>query len=221
MEKEITGIVIKKTAIHEYDAFVKVLSKEGIVDLYCKGVNKPESKNRNALNLLDVSNFEIFIPKYNQFNHRLKRATLIKQFPYDSNLLNIQTQLLHWFNLIKSENCELLIDWYIELNKYWKTNKDYKIYTFLLFKILQAEGINPYLNGCVECNKTDDIVSFVLYKGGYLCQKHAINQRIMNVGILKSLFYLDKTFELYVSNVSHEDNKIILKLITEYLTELI
>ncbi|AWX69633.1 DNA repair protein RecO [[Mycoplasma] anseris] len=220
-EIETIGIILSKKSINDYDENICVLTNEGIEWIFCKGVRKITSKNSNALNILSIANLELIISKYPNLNKRLKRASLITAFPIDVNMAKIQEKLLYFFKRIRSKNCQILIEWYLELAKLFNQNKDNKIITFLLFKILQIEGINPRLDGCVECGNTKQIVDFAFYKGGYLCRKHTINQSIMNVNILKSLFYLDKTFELYASNVSHEDNKTILKLITEYLTELI
>ena len=98
----ITGIVIAKHQCNDFDEVLEIITSEGKKTIFAPGIRKIESKNRNALNLLDYSSFEIFTSNQNiKLLPRLKKASLIKQFLVDINLINFKNELLLFLNKLK------------------------------------------------------------------------------------------------------------------------
>ena len=65
-------------------------------------------------------------------------------------------------------------------------------------------GIKPNLKHCVNCKKTNDIVTISSYKGGYICKNCVGNEYIYNIKTLKliNMFYyinLEKINKIDVS----------------------
>lgn len=61
----ITGIVIAKHQCNDFDEVLEIVTSDGKKTIFAPGIRKIESKNRNALNLLDYSSFEIFASNQN------------------------------------------------------------------------------------------------------------------------------------------------------------
>ena len=104
-----------------------------------------------------------------------------------------------------------------KLTKLVDSNKDIKILNYLLFKLLETEGIAPYMQGCVECKAKTNLVDFKFYKGGFLCHFHSEDS--LDHELLTSLFYLSKSFEEFDVNTSFLVAKKIKEMIITYLRE--
>ena len=96
-----------------------------------------------------------------------------------------------------------------KLTKLVDSNKD--------IKLLETEGIAPYMQGCVECKAKTNLVDFKFYKGGFLCHLHSEDS--LDHELLTSLFYLSKSFEEFDVNTSFLVAKKIKDMIITYLRE--
>ena len=200
IEKNIKALILKKEPQGEFNEILTILTSKGKLKIFAPGVRKLDSKNRNNINLLDISELEIIdSQKSNVLFYRLKRASLVQQFPINLNTLYIWEDLLN------------------KLTKLVDSNKDIKILDYLLFKLLETEGIAPYMQGCIECKAKTNLVDFKFYKGGFLCHLHSEDS--LDHELLTSLFYLSKSFEEFDVNTSFLVAKKIKEMIITYLRE--
>ena len=205
----ITGIVIKKTPYNEYNEILTILTKEGKKTLFAPGVRKIESKNRFSINLLDYSEFEIF---------NLKKASLIIQFPFEINELSFRDELLFFVNKLPLTNASNFINSYSKLSKLLNQNMDNKIFTYFLYMLLKDEGINPKMDGCVECGNKNHLIDFKFHKGGFLCDNHSND--ILGKEKLIALYNLSISFEQFSANTSFAIALDLKRTIIEYISEL-
>ena len=133
----ITGIVISKHQCNDFDEVLEILTSDGKKTIFAPGIRKIESKNRNALNLLDYSSFEIFTSNQNiKLLPRLKKASLIKQFLVDINLINFKNELLLFLNKLKLSKANNFLIAFNNLSNLLNQNMDNKIFTYLLYMLL-------------------------------------------------------------------------------------
>ena len=218
IEKNIKALILKKEPQGEFNEILTILTSKGKLKIFAPGVRKLDSKNRNNINLLDISELEIIdSQKSNVLFYRLKRASLVQQFPINLNTLYIWEDLLNILNKIMLNNPLQFLNSFSKLIKLVDSNKDIKILDYLLFKLLETEGIAPYMQGCVECKAKTNLVDFKFYKGGFLCHLHSEDS--LDHELLTSLFYLSKSFEEFDVNTSFLVAKKIKDMIITYLRE--
>ena len=218
IEKNIKALILKKEPQGEFNEILTILTSKGKLKIFAPGVRKLDSKNRNNINLLDISELEIIdSQKSNVLFYRLKRASLVQQFPINLNTLYIWEDLLNILNKIMLNNPLQFLNSFSKLTKLVDSNKDIKILDYLLFKLLETEGIAPYMQGCVECKAKTNLVDFKFYKGGFLCNLHSEDS--LDHELLTSLFYLSKSFEEFDVNTSFLVAKKIKDMIITYLRE--
>lgn len=218
IEKNIKALILKKEPQGEFNEILTILTSKGKLKIFAPGVRKLDSKNRNNINLLDISELEIIdSQKSNVLFYRLKRASLVQQFSINLNTLYIWEDLLNILNKIMLNNPLQFLNSFSKLTKLVDSNKDIKILDYLLFKLLETEGIAPYMQGCVECKAKTNLVDFKFYKGGFLCHLHSEDS--LDHELLTSLFYLSKSFEEFDVNTSFLVAKKIKDMIITYLRE--
>ena len=216
----ITGIVIAKHQCNDFDEVLEILTSDGKKTIFAPGIRKIESKNRNALNLLDYSSFEIFASNQNiKLLPRLKKAILIKQFLVDINLINFKNELLLFLNKLKLSKANNFLIAFNNLSKLLNQNMDNKIFSYLLYMLLKDEGINPKMDGCIECNSKEHLIDFKFYKGGFLCENHSDD--ILGKEKLIALYNLSISFEKFANNISFVIALEIKNMLIEYLSEYI
>ncbi|TPE57442.1 DNA repair protein RecO [[Mycoplasma] falconis] len=212
------AIILKKTPYYDYDELITCLTNEGIKYYFCKGVRKSSSKNRFALNLLNLVNLTLLYKEDINSNLVLKTATLIKEFNYQSYLSNTYETLIRLFNSLRLNNLDVILSSYEKVLPYFE-KRNFVAMSYLCFQVLKVMGLLPQLEHCVECNNRDNIVDFNLYKGGFLCREHSNKQP--NLSFLKSIYYLSKSFDDYDLAVSNEEAKTILDLILNFIWQYI
>ena len=216
----INGIVIAKHQSNDFDEVLEILTSDGKKTIFAPGIRKIESKNRNALNLLDYSSFEIFTSNQNiKLLPRLKKASLIKQFPVEINLINFKNELLLFLNKLKLSKAKNFLITFNNLSNLLNQNMDNKIFAYLLYTLLKDEGINPKMDGCIECNSKEHLIDFKFYKGGFLCQNHSDD--ILGKEKLMALYNLSISFEQFANNTSFVITIEIKNMLIEYLSEYI
>lgn len=220
IEKTLKSIVIKHNEHSENNLIVTILTNEGKMQIYAPGVRKIDSKNRNAIGILDLSNLDLLSSeKSNNLLFRLKKANLICKFPYDVNAIEFKETLLYFLEKSMSNSYLPFIQLYEQLLPFLNQNKNTKILIYLLYKLLECEGIKPKFDGCIECGSQTHLVDFKFHKGGFLCNLHAEEE--LGKDNLMSLYYLSISFEKFEKNTSFQTAKFILKMLIQYLHECI
>lgn len=201
MEFELSGIVINKQNVNEFDEIISLLTNKGIQRIFCPGVNKTNSKNGPSILILNLVNCEVIKSETRNLLPRLKTASLIKNFPTDYRLLNIANDLKTFFSCLDNCNNINLIKEYGHCLDFILSKSD-KVEAYLLFLVVSSLGFKPNLNSCIECNNVENIVDFKLYKGGFLCSMHS-NIVNADVSLLRSWYWINKKFEQFDLNCSN------------------
>ncbi|ENY53980.1 Hypothetical protein MALK_3260 [Metamycoplasma alkalescens 14918] len=217
-EYEIEAIVLEIKNHQDNDAILKVLSENGIISLYAKGIQKPSSKNKLNLPILGVSSLEIIKSKFFNKINTLKRATLLANFPFNTTLQVIYNTTLMFLKKINNQQISHFLNKYKIFLKNVETNPN-QTFSYLLLALLEVFGFKPNFEHCVECNNKENIVDFEFYKGGFLCKEHS--QATKNIEFLKAIYWLNKDFYLFVKNFDENISIQINSMIIEVLNSII
>ena len=170
IEHKYTGFICNKVNYSDNDAIFNVLTKEGKKTFKARGVNKITSKNATSCNYFMISEF-LTSSKSENSNQTLKSSSVIKLYKecYDDLLLSSTYLCI----------CSLLDQLSDEINGYDIALKCFdklqeKVYplnvlNYFLKILTNALGYKANLNGCVSCGKKDNLISFSLESGGYIC----------------------------------------------------
>lgn len=198
MIKQIEGIIISTVDYKESSKILNILSiEEGMVGVLAKGSKRLKSKIAATSNVLT---YGIFHLKYNKGGIPLLLEVDVKdsfkyikkdffKMNYALFLLELSSQVYRYDTTKDIYN--LLIE------GLYKINDDYDpqvITNIIELKMLSYLGIKPVIDCCVNCRKTNDIVTISSYKGGFLCQKCVGNEPIFSIktlGLIRMLYYLD------------------------------
>ncbi len=181
MSDKIEGIVLSARDYREHDMILTVLTKEyGKQSLIARGLKKIKSKN--------LSSSQIFTHAYFYFHyhegstmhtlttsdiiqsHRVLREDLLKQ-----SIASIFCEICEMMENEQSEDIfHLLIESFHIL---MQTDNPYVIACLFMSCILQMQGIEPYVDGCVCCHRKQGICSISWKDGGFVCQ-HCYHPRM-------------------------------------------
>ena len=171
------GLVIKTIDYDDYDQIITILTHDDLLTFISKGTRKIKSKNRVALQLGNIIEAEIFQARLRGKVSKLKKATIIKQPPLEkSDTAKVWLLLIKYLKNLKEPNQELF-QAIVETYDYFGDKYNHYAKTYILFKYLNALGIKPNIEHCVECNRKDMINGFEFYKGGFTCSLHTDNER--------------------------------------------
>lgn len=198
MIKQIEGIIISTVDYKESSKIINILSiEEGMVGVLAKGSKRIKSKIATTSNVLT---YGIFYLKYNKGGMPLLLEVDVKNnFKYirkDFLKMNYAIFLLELASQVyRHDAIRDIYDLLIEgLNK---INDDYDsqiITNIIELKMLSYLGIKPVIDRCVNCQKTNDIITISSYKGGFLCKKCIGNEPVFNIktlGLIRMLYYVD------------------------------
>jgi len=193
MESIITGIVVKRTDVDDFDQVITLITPDEIISFIALGVRKITSKNRVALQLGNVIEAEIFRARLNGKLSKLKRAVLIKQVDIkESDNANVLLEMIKYLSKIKKSNMNLFASIVKSLDALGK-DSNHQVKTFLVASLLENFGLKQNFNCCVECGRVDLIDDFRFFKGGFLCKHHAYKSRpLEELKAFKNLKDLDK-----------------------------
>ncbi len=213
MNDLIKGIVINSIEYKENDAIVTILTKDfGKVALYVKGYKKITSKNVYATQLFDHSNF-LFDFNPNKSIQILKSANLIKQFSNiktDYEKIAVASVICEIANVVEENVYDLLFEALTKLNE---NEQIYLVLNVYLVSMLNILGIAPFVDGCVNCNRTDNIESISIKEGGFLCSfcNRELKDEVFELEFLKNFRIINKTtYDVFekVINLSLNDFKL-------------
>ncbi len=200
MNDFIKGIVINSIEYKENDTIITILTQQfSKIALYVRGTKKLTSKNVYATQIFDYSNFLL---DYNP-NKRiqvLKSANLIKQFTNiktDYEKIAIASVICEIANAVEENIYNLLLE---TLSKLDENEQMYLVLNLYLVTVLNILGIAPYVDGCVNCLRTDNIETISLNEGGFICSycNKEIKKETYDVEFLSNFRYINKaSFEVF------------------------
>ena len=195
MTETLTGIVIKKLDYMADDQIITVMTDSELVTFIALGTKKMKSKNRVALDYGNLVNVEIFRARLSNKLSKLKKAVLIKQPPIKtSDTASVILTIVKFLSQLKSSS-QKLFKGLLETFPYYGDTYNHHIKTYIMFKSLDTLGVYPETQQCVECGRSDRIVSFDYKTGGFLCVWHTKEERPIEE--LKAIKDMDKNFALY------------------------
>lgn len=222
MELELQGIVLRSIPYGEKDAVVTILTKDGIVGFYARGLLSIASKNAGGCLIYVHSNFLITAKEETL---TLRKAELIHSYYNLYESLEIMTSLALISEVILKVVNEDEKDLYVHFLKVLELlekKQDYlTLISMLLFHIVKISGYGLTLNHCVSCGKTNNIIHLSFKKGGFLCYKcNQENKKEIPI-YLKTYAFLDKmNLKDYEGHhFPKEISKKIIKDLLDYLKE--
>lgn len=176
MNDKLEGIVIGVKDYREHDVILQVLTKDyGLQSLVARGLKKMNSKNAGVCQLFTQAYFYFNYHETSSI-HTIRTADLIK-----SNR-RLREDLLK--QSIASIFCECIertaldhemVNWYAmlqgALDVLEKTEQPYAIAALFLSLINRSQGIEPFVDGCVLCGRSDHICSVSVQDGGFVCSR--------------------------------------------------
>lgn len=210
----VSGIVVSALKYGENSKILNILTKElGIIGVISKGCLSVKSKLRVVSNIFTYANFQIIYKKEklstlisaDVINYFINCKSDIQKLGYLSYLTELARNV---YKETPEQNVyDILISGILKIEKCF----DPKIITNIVeIKYLDYLGIGLFLDGCVECGRTN-IVSISHNKGGYVCSFHRTNEPLYDEAFLKMIkayYYIDidKISKLNIS--SHVINEI-------------
>lgn len=174
MNDVLEGIVISSRDYREHDAILQIICKEaGKQSLVARGLRKLQSKNAASTQLFTHARFYVNYREQATM-HSMQTADIIDSYR------SIREDLLK--QAIASVFCECMEKIAIDDPEYifsiLKQNLDilaqskqpYAIAGLFLSLMNRMNGIEPYVDGCVICNRQDGIMATSLLDGGFICQ---------------------------------------------------
>ena len=216
----VNGIVISEKPYKESSKLLNIITKEyGVIGVIAKGSKSIKSNIRSVSSKLTYAEFQI---NYKEG----KLSTLIcadiinpldeikkdlLKISYASYLLDLTSQVLKENN--NKNIYDLLIASLLKINEGFDP---IVISNILELKYLSYLGISPNFDTCSICDKSK-ILTLSVEKGGFICQEHHTNEKIVNsktLKIIRMLYYvdIDKISKLDVSSS-------VKKEIDEYIDE--
>ncbi|WP_129647248.1 DNA repair protein RecO [Mycoplasmopsis maculosa] len=218
-EKIIEAIVLRIEDYYENDndSLVTFLTKNGLIKVYSKGINKPISKNRNNLIIGSLVEIEYFEARIKNKISKLKKARIkiMPNFNDISILKLIKKSVIFLSNFY--EKCENVFNAYKTILEKQNDIQSSYLFTYLLAQSLDYFGIKPITEYCYNCKTPGNLCDFEFYKGGFICGDCSNKKRWTKE--LKSFYYLFKDLNTFVNVVTPEINKLIYNELIIYLKD--
>lgn len=173
MTNSIRGVILASQDYKEADVLLQVLTEDNVkMTMHARGVRKIKSKNSFCTQLFMECIFK------GEFKPG-KRIHTVRSIDVINGRRHLRESLL-------ALSCASIIS---EMILYSRIEKDYTIYeeinqlfnylqskkqpyavlTFFVAKMNNMLGIYPYVDGCVCCKRLENICSFSLRDGGFIC----------------------------------------------------
>jgi DNA repair protein RecO len=209
------GIIIKRTPYKDNDMILHVYTKEyGKIGIHARGIQKMSSKNARGCQMMMLSELTISLKK--------GLSSLIRAYPIH-HYRHIQEHLeseivaqyiLEYYYRYIEENqpdekaFEILFE---ALNALHQGYMPLLVYLLFQVFILEDNGINPCVDGCVICDLTQ-VTALSVVDGGFLCYQHQGHHSTLDKEVLKAFRHIHKIPMKNISDI-HIDKEIIKKLV--------
>lgn len=217
----VKGIIISEKPYKESSKILNIITEEyGVISAIAKGSKRLKNNLRSVTSKLTYAEF--------QLNYKEGKLSTLICADIINPLFNIKKDLL------KISYASYLLDL---TSQVLKENDNKNIYNILISSLLKIEegldpvvisnilelkylsylGISPNFDTCSICGKSK-ILTISVEKGGFICNEHHTNEKIVNsktLKIIRMLYYvdIDKITKL---DVSSEVKKEIDEYIDEY-----
>lgn len=217
----VNGIIISEKPYKESSKILNIITEEyGVISAIAKGSKRLKNNLRSVTSKLTYAEFQlnykegklstlicadIINPLFNIKNDLLKIS-------YASYLLDLTSQVLKENN--NKNIYEILVSSLLKIEEGFDP---VVISNILELKYLSYLGISPNFDTCSICGKSK-ILTLSVEKGGFVCNEHHTNEKIVSnktLKIIRMLYYvdIDKISKL---DVSAEVKKEIDEYIDEY-----
>lgn len=197
MYKKIEGIVVSEYPFEENSKIINVLTKNGEIGIIAKGAKKIKSPFFGTTNRFTYGVFNIFYKERGL--SKLVDADILNNFTNikkDINKVYYTTYITELcLKVYKHEPNKNIFDLY--LSSLIKINEgfDYVVLSDIIkLKLLDYLGIKPEIDKCVECGRTNDILTISSYLGGYICKQCYKNEKIVSpktISLIRMFYYVD------------------------------
>lgn len=173
------GIVLSALDYEARDQIIKVLTEKGIISVYAKGTQALKSKNRRLtlpfshvkLNLYDRKEEAEGMEKL--FNGDLidNYGDLLEDLMLSALLALLRDLLFH------SDITPLIYQMFLKTLQDIRKDKEKaaSAAAYFMSVLLKENGIEPYVDGCVVCQRRNRIERLSMNAGGFLCHEHNKN----------------------------------------------
>lgn len=219
--KDIEGIILKEQPYSETSKLLKIITKEGVIDLIAKGSRTLKSELRSVTTKMTYGVFHIHYKED-------KLSTLISVDVID-NLKNIKKDITKISyasflielasQVIKQNSSEFIYTILVSALKKINENYDPLIITNIVeLKYLDYLGVMPILDGCAICGTKSNITTMAGSRGGYVCNNCYTNEKKVDeksIKLLRMLYYVDID-KISSTNIKENIKKEINDFIDEY-----
>ncbi len=173
-EITVTGMVISATPVSDYDKRLVILTKErGKITAFVKGARRPGSSMLAAANPFAFGEFTIY-PGRNAYT--ASKARITEYFrdlavDYEAACYGFYfLEVADYYSRENEDDRELLKLLYITINVLSQKRLPLKTLQHIFeLRMLVVNGESPRLDGCVKCNKKEDLHYFNAGHGGLVC----------------------------------------------------
>lgn len=173
MNKTIEGIVLAAKDYREQDAILTVLCKEiGVQSFVARGLKKLSSKNAASTQVFTHGRFYVDYHE-GKTMHSLRTADIIESYrKLREDLLKqaCAAILCECMERVEWDDPDELFQILKEcMEQLQKTAQPYALMALFMSIMNRMQGIEPYVDGCVHCQRVDQIAGISLSQGGFVC----------------------------------------------------
>lgn len=172
MQNEVEGIVINYREYREHDAMLHVLCKEyGIVHIIARGIQKVKSKNAPACQLFTHVRMQVPLQETKSL-HTLRSAEIMESYRFIREDLLKQSIAAYFCECLDASKFEEDVFALLKTCMDILQETTHPLRVLCLFQAImnRMHGIEPYVDGCVRCGKSQAIHAISVADGGFVCQ---------------------------------------------------
>ena len=206
IENKYTGFVTSKVNYQESDAIITILTDSGKTSFKARGINKINSKNGPALNYFMISDY-VLSSKSELSNKTLKTANIVKVYKSCFDDLTISASYLYICSLLNQVS-EQINGYQMALKCFEMLDENIEplnVLNYFVKELVNALGYKPNLDGCINCHNKNNLISFNLEQGGFICKKCFDNNLYINMPtlFLKDLYLFLKNDDFVQLDKQH------------------
>ncbi len=172
MNKTWEGIVLANRDYRENDAILTVCTQdEGIQSLTARGIRRISSKNSAAVQEFTHARFLVDFHEHSNL-HAMRTADVIHshhRIRFDLDKQSVGSVMLE---------CVMKADWEEDsfgfldqaLTNLEQSDQLHALLALFFSCMNRKLGIEPFADGCVCCQRSDEICAISLYHGGFVCR---------------------------------------------------